>query len=203
MANTFVALVGFAVFSTAAGCGPANDGPGPKPEVLAKTTKVELPAVPTLDIPEPDGDIHSVRELQLVGAKYFTPPQEISLRGYVTWDYDCIRDGGKSGPWDEEWSDSKIKAEIAKDNTLCRKPHFYVGDTPDATDDAVVWVADLPEKDQPPAEGMPTLTKYAVGDKVLVKGVFDRSSITGFRHAKGLLQYKSLEVLEPAPKKAP
>src|SRR5688572_30157839 len=61
---------------------------GAKAEVSKTDVKLDMPAVPAFDMPQPNPDgSHSVREMRLKGRKLIDT--EVQIKGYITWIYDC------------------------------------------------------------------------------------------------------------------
>ena len=62
--------------------------PGPKPDVVKADVKVDMPGVPSFELPPvgPDGS-HAVKEMRVRGRKLLDT--DVAIHGYVTWAYDC------------------------------------------------------------------------------------------------------------------
>src|SRR5262245_53320660 len=88
-------LVG--LLALTAGC-ESKQLEGPKAEVRKTDMKVSLPEVPAFDLPSPPADgSHTVKELRVKGKKLLE--SEVTVKGVVTWAYDCptaIRQPGMS-----------------------------------------------------------------------------------------------------------
>jgi hypothetical protein len=169
--------------------------PGPKLEVQKAAVKVDLPAVPSFDLPptNPDGS-HSVKEMRVKGRKMFET--EVSIKGIVTWVYDCPTAIRKPG-----WTDADTMKAIEEDPTKCELPKFYLGDTADAPVEKSIWVVDVPrppyklEKDRLPKEDIknwPAVPPYKVGDEMIVTGKWTQSSPHSERNVEGLLVHVKL-----------
>jgi hypothetical protein len=184
---------------------------GPAAEVTKSTTKPNLPAVPSFELPpaNPDGS-HSAKELRVKGSKWLET--DITVKGVVTWAYDCataIRTPGQS--------DADVQKMIDEDPTRCERAKFYVGDAADTAPMKSVWVVDVPrpynklemerikkkdrtlemypdrcepnEKDAAKAICPP----YAIGDQVEVTGTWKLASPHSERNSDGLLVYKRMK----------
>lgn len=170
----------------------------PQPEVSQSTVKLELPEVPAFDVPAPHPDgSHSVREMRLKSAKLLN--SEVRVKGFVTWIYDCVSE--LQGP-DESAAD--VRKRVEEDPTLCQRPHFFIGDSPDTSGERSVWVVDVPRKPRPDElrnmgrqerASLQKPPRIDLGDEVLVTGVWNRESPKGFSNSEGLLVYKDLENL--------
>jgi hypothetical protein len=190
-----LALIGCSALATGCGEDPLK---GPKPEIAATTVKLDLPEVPAFDIPgaHPDGT-HSVREMRLKSAKLLNT--DVQIKGFVTWIYDCVAE--EQGPDDTA---ETVRKRIEADPTLCDRPHFFLGDTPDTTGERSVWVVDVPRKlrademrimSREERASLPKVPEIKVGDEVIVTGTWNRESPSGFSNSEGLLIYKDLQNL--------
>ncbi|MBK9032897.1 MAG: hypothetical protein IPL61_16765 [Myxococcales bacterium] len=188
------ALIATTLSFAASGCN--NDQlKGAQAEVQQGKIKVTVPAVPAFEVPKayPDGS-HSIKELRVLGNKYLK--SEISVKGYVVWAYDCataIRQPSED--------DAAVKKRIETDPTLCRRPAFYLGDTPDTPVERAAWVVEVPRA--PTAMEIKNLPKeeikawrpvppYKVGDEVITTGTWLNSSAHGENNTDGLLVYKTM-----------
>ncbi len=187
----------------AASCG--EDGVKvPQPEVLPNKDKMNIPAVPAFDLAN-----KPIKELRVKGKKKLKT--EVTVKGFVTWVYDCptaIRQPGED--------DKAVQERIDADPTLCERAKFYVGDDKDTPAEKSLWVVDVPreytkldlkrlkKKDRTdPLKCEPDERKkdpsksicppYAVGDEVEVTGTFDLASPHSERNSDGLLVYKSMK----------
>jgi hypothetical protein len=182
---------------------------GPAAEVRKPDSKISLPAVPSFDLPPTPADgSHSVKELRVKGKKLLE--SEITVKGYITWAYDCptaIRQPGME--------DKDVQAIIDDDPTKCERPKFYVGDTPDTPAEKSMWVVDVPrpynklelkrlpreelrnpapDRCDPKAEPKKsTCPPYKVGDQVEITGMWKLSSPHSERNSMGLLVYKRMK----------
>src|SRR5205823_13195326 len=109
----------------------------PEPEVGKPGVKVDLPAVPGFDLPPSSPDFHSVKELRVKGRKLLD--SEVTVKGVITWAYDCPTAVRKEGE-----SDKDLQKRLDEDPTLCERPKFYVGDTADTPPEKSLWVVDIP-----------------------------------------------------------
>ncbi len=178
-----------AVLALALGCGGEPPVASTKAEVAETQVNVELPAVPGFEEPKgyPDGT-HSVLEMRRRGKRFMD--QNVKITGYVVWNYDCALTLG-----------SKIAKETPE---RCDKPNFYLGDTPDTSQEKAIWVVDVPrppradEKRLLPKEELaawPVVPVYAVGQKIIVAGQWAVRSTQGFVNSDGLLVYNLLTVI--------
>ena len=111
---------------------------GPEAEVRKSDQKMNLPPVPGFDLPPtPTDGTHSVKELRVKGRKLLE--NEITVKGFVTWAYDCptaLRSPGQS--------DADVQKVIDEDPTKCERPKFYVGDEAGTPAEKSLWVVDVP-----------------------------------------------------------
>ena len=115
---------------------------GAKAEVKKTDVKLDLPAVPNFDIPTTGGDARGVRELRVMGRKLLDT--QVTVKGYVTWKYDCVVAGGPGGPiGGPEATPEERQKLIDDDPMLCWRPHFYLGDTPDTPPHQSLWVVEV------------------------------------------------------------
>jgi hypothetical protein len=196
-------VLGFA----AGGCGE-DKLKGPDAEVRKSDVKLSIPPVPAFDLPPPNSDgSHSVKEMRVKGKKLLD--SEITVKGFVTWAYDCptaVRDPGES--------DKDVQDKIDKDPTICERAKFYVGDAKDTPAEKSMWVVDVPrpynklelerikkkDRNQPdrcePKEKDPlknVCPPYAVGDEVEITGTWKLSSPHSERNSDGLLVFKKMK----------
>ncbi len=175
---------------------------GPEAEVQKQTTKLNIPPVPAFDLAN-----KPIKELRVKGKKKLKT--EITVKGFVTWVYDCATSVRQPG--EEE---KAVQERIDADPTLCERAKFYVGDDKDTPAEKSLWVVDVPrpytkldvkrikkkertdplkcepdEKDKSKSVCPP----YAVGDEVEVTGTFDLASPHSERNSDGLLVYKKMK----------
>ncbi len=197
---------------------------GPEAEVHKSEVKLNLPAVPAFDLPSPPSDgSHTVKELRVKGKKLLE--SDITVKGIVTWAYDCptaVRQPGMS--------DKDLQKMIDEDPAKCERPKFYVGDTAETPAEKSLWVVDVPRpynklelerlpKDElrnpppdrcdPKADSKKSVCPpYKVGDQVEITGTWKLSSPHSERNSDGLLVYKKMKnvteswespVVEPKP----
>jgi hypothetical protein len=183
---------------------------GPEAEVRKSDVKLNIPAVPGFELPpsNPDGS-HSVKEMRVKGRKLLDT--EITVKGYVTWAYDCptaMRDPGMS--------DKDVQKLIDDDPTKCERPKFYIGDAAETPAEKSMWIVDVPrpfnmlelkrldKKAQEEELKAPNSTKcdskkkdlcpvYKVGDQVEITGTWKMSSPHSERNSDGLLVYKKMK----------
>jgi hypothetical protein len=181
---------------------------GPEAEVRKSDIKLNIPAVPAFDLPPPASDgSHSVKEMRVKGKKLVD--QDITVKGYVTWAYDCataIREPGMD--------DKAVTDLIDNDPTKCERAKFYVGDAADTPAEKSMWVVDVPrpynklemkrmkpkERTAPdrcePNEKDPKKNicpPYKVGDQVEITGTWKLASPHSERNSNGLLVYKKMK----------
>lgn len=183
---------------------------GPKAEVRQADVKLNLPAVPDFALPAAEGGGHSVKELRVKGKKLLET--EVTVKGVVTWAYDCMTSLRQPG-----MDDKDVQKLIDEDPTRCQRAKFYIGDTADTPIEKSLWIVDVPrpynkleierikkadrnlanypdrcepgEKD--PAKNV--CPPYAVGDQVEVTGKFAVASPHSERNSDGLLVFKSMK----------
>jgi hypothetical protein len=170
---------------------------GAEAEVGKEKINPDLPAIPKFDLPPPNPEGPTVRELRVKGRKYFD--QEITVKGYVTWIYDCA-----TAIRTPEMSDEQIKKIISEEPERCSRPKFRLGDRVDAPEEQTLKVVEVPR--YPTATEKKNLDKLEledptiwrpvpplkVGDEVVVKGDWKQRAPRGDSDMDGLLVYKSL-----------
>jgi hypothetical protein len=179
------------------GCGE-DPLKGPKPEIAQATVTLALPEAPAFDIPGPHPDgTHSVREMRLKSSKLLNT--EVQIKGFVTWIYDCVAE--MQGPDD---SAAETRKKVEADPTMCQRPHFFLGDTPDTSGERSIWVVEIPRKLRPDEvrllsrqerANQPKVPDLNIGDEVIVTGSWTQQSPSGFAKSEGLLVYKDLQNL--------
>ena len=178
----------------------------PDPEVRKSDVKLNLPQLPAFDLPPPNPDgSRSIKEMRVKGRKLLDT--EITVKGIVTWAYDCptaVREPGMD--------DKTVQKIIDEDPTKCERAKFYLGDTADTPAEKSMWVVDVPRpfnkleierlpkeelKNPPPDRCDPkkkeTCPVYKVGDQVEVTGMWKMSSPHSERNSDGLLVYKKMK----------
>lgn len=184
---------------------------GPEAEVRKAETKIDLPAIPSFELPAAGADgSRSVKELRVKGKKLLDT--EITVKGVVTWAYDCPTSLRQPG-----MTDAQVQKMIDEDPTKCERPRFYVGDSADTPPEKSLWVVGVPrpynklemerikKKDRTlenypdrcePGEKDPTKNvcpPYQVGDQVEIVGAFKIASPHSERNSDGLLVYKRMK----------
>ena len=184
---------------------------GPEAEVKKADVKLSLPAVPGFELPPSNTDgSHSVKELRVKGRKLLDT--DITVKGIVTWAYDCPTAVRQPGMTDKD-----VQKMIDDDPTKCERAKFYVGDTADTPAEKSLWVVDVPrpynklemerikKQDRTlamypdrcePGEKDPKkmlCPPYAVGDQVEITGTFKTASPHSERNSDGLLVYKKMK----------
>jgi hypothetical protein len=168
---------------------------GPAAEVSETNIKLDLPAVPSFDMPAPypDGS-HPVAEMRLKGNKFMDT--DVQVKGYIIWIYDCA-----TAIRTPDMDDKEVARILKEEPERCNRPAFYLGDKPDDPTDRGLWVVEVPrppredEKKLLPREQLkawPEVPVIAVGDQVTVTGNWTEKSPVGFKKSEGLLVYKSL-----------
>lgn len=212
MTRGAVAAVGIAAVIGGANSGAA--APDREPDTLpvppvpaaASSAAVELPAVPSFELPPSERGVHDVRELRVRGGALLGG--ELTVTGYVVWIYDCLTALARPGMTIVE-----LQERIDDNPGLCERPKFALGASPTASPEAALWVVDVP---RPPNKrekialtevqlrNRPAVPVIAVGDFVAVTGTFARVSPHGERSSDGLVVYRGLRHATPsAPSAAP
>ena len=189
-------LGGLAILPALLGGCKGDQLKGAQAEVKQHTIKVTMPPVPSFEVPKPNPDgSHTVKELRVQGHRYLK--QDVTLKGYVVWAYDCA-----TAIRQPDEAPEAVAKRIEENPTLCRRPAFYVGDAPDTPVERAVWVVEVPrpytklEKERLPKEEIeawPAVPPYKVGDEVVVTGQWNTSSPHGESNTEGLLIYTSLK----------
>jgi len=180
-----------------------DDLPGPPLEAIKNPTKVVVPALPAFDLPVTEPGFRSPRELRVRGKGAFGA--EVKVRGYVTWIYDCSAQLAAVNP---EATRAQILLSIDSDPSLCERPKFYLGDSKDTSQEASIWVVEVPraptksERQRLPRDELkawPVVPRIAVGDYVTVTGTWAQHSPHNEHNSDGLLIFKSLAPATPGP----
>ena len=183
---------------------------GPAAEVKKSDVKVNLPAVPGFELPPPNPDgSKSVKELRVKGKKLLDT--DITVKGVVTWVYDC-----KTALRQPGMTDKDVEKLMYDDQTKCERAKFYIGDAADTPAEKSMWVVDVPrpftkiemerlkpkaredELKNPSSRRCDSKKKddcpvYDVGDQVEITGTWKLSSAHGDRNSDGLLVYKKMK----------
>ncbi len=190
------AAAALAVALGGAGC-EKDQFKGAEAEVGREKIKPDLPAVPSFELPGVNADgSHTVKELRVKGRKFLD--QEIVVKGYVTWIYDCA-----TAIRTPEMTDEELKKILDEDPMRCSRPKFRIGDAPDAGEDRSIKVVEVPRY---PTEKERKILKdelkdftiwrpvppLKVGDEVLVTGDWKQRAPHGDSDMDGLLVYKKL-----------
>jgi len=193
------ALLAFlvAVPLVATGC-EKDQFKGAEAEVGREKIKPDLPAVPGFDLPPVNADgSHAVKELRVKGRKFLD--QEVVVKGYVTWIYDCA-----TAIRTPEMTDEDLKKILVEDPMRCSRPKFRIADSADAGEDRSIKVVEVPRfptaqekkvlkdeiKDPTIWRPVPPL---AIGDEVIVTGDWKQRAPHGDSDMDGLLVYKTLQ----------
>jgi hypothetical protein len=185
---------------------------GAKAEVMETNIKLDLPAVPTFEIPKanPDGS-HPVSEMRLNGKSFLDT--EVRVEGVVLWIYDCA-----TAIRTPEMTDKDLQTVLETQPERCTRPHFIIGESPTTKVERGIEVVEYPRpvrKDEVSALGdelvaemeaaLAALPPFKVGDTVMVTGMWQLRSPKGFHNSEGLLTYGSMVNLttpaEPEPAK--
>ncbi len=210
--------VPLAILLCASGCDKA-DFKGAEAEVKKIEANLDLPPVPAFDVPAPQGSTHGPRELRLMGQKLLGT--EVEVKGFVTYKYNCLTDGGLKGPVGGPDADEKKRLQLIKDepHLWCFKQWMVLNDTPDGNPKVGLRVTfddfdELNKKRISKArvewlpgekEQLAALDAIKVGDELTITGKFSQSSPLGFGDSRGLLIYKNPmnEGLPEQPKQLP
>ncbi len=192
------------VLLCASGCDKA-DFKGAEAEVKKIEANLDLPPVPAFDMPAAQGSTHTPRELRLMGQKLLGT--EIEVKGFVTYKYNCLTDGGPKGVVGGIEADDKKREQLIKDepHIWCWKPWIVLNDTADGNSRVGLRVTfdeftHLYNKRKSKArvewlpgekEQLEQLDAIKVGDELTIPGKFAQSSPDGFGDSRGLLIYKN------------
>ena len=175
--------------------------PVPAPDAGGPAAPLAVPAVPSFTLPAGDPSVRTPRELRARGQHDWLGT-EITVRGYVTWKYDCVKHIAKPGE-----APAQTQRRIDADPTQCERPKLYLGAAKDSPIDRSIWVVDVPrppmklERQRLPADELakwPAVPKVAVGDHVAITGTWALESPHGERNSDGLLVFKALQPAQPA-----
>jgi tetratricopeptide (TPR) repeat protein len=178
-----------------------DDLPSPQAEVATREPKVDPPPVPTFELPAVERGFHRPRELRIHGVA--VQDTAVIVKGYITSIYDCAAAVAPAHPG---VSRAELLVEIDKDPRQCERPRFSLGDTPGTSREASIWVVDVPRHPAKPERdamtkgelaAWPAVPRIAVGDPVIVAGVWATRSPHNERNTGGFLVYKSLEHAAP------
>jgi hypothetical protein len=201
---------GLVLALAALGCG--EQGSTVAQEVQETQIKLDLPPAPTFPELKPNSDgTHPVMEMRLRGAKYLN--QSVKITGYVVQNYDLNTCADELGMKALEKDPSKCRADdmpcihklgqklVDDDPTRCTKPYFYLADEPNASQDKVVWVVEVPRplrademQDKALVDAFkigPQPPTFKIGDKIVAEGEWKERSPMGFGRTGGILVYKS------------
>ena len=178
----------------------ADDLPGPPLEVVKNPAKVEVPALPAFDLPVTEPGFRSPRELRVRGRAALGT--EVKIKGYITWIYDC---SAQLAAVNTEATRAQILMSIDSDPSLCERPKFYLGDSKDTSQEASIWVVEVPraptksERQRMSKEELrawPAVPKIATGEYVTVTGTWALRS-PHENNLDGLLIFKSFAPATP------
>jgi hypothetical protein len=201
-----------------AGCGGESSN-APKAEISETPVKLDLPAVPDFNMPQPLGDgSHTAQEMRLRSSKYVD--QNVAVTGYIVSVYDMNKCAHELGAKMVKEKDSlcagreelsvcmfKVgKKAVDEKPDLCQRPHFYLADSPGASIDKAIEVVDVPRglredekkfpeiveefKKRPPPPDLDTPLQQQ--QKIRVAGKWSTKSPLGFTNSDGLLVFESL-----------
>jgi tetratricopeptide (TPR) repeat protein len=178
-----------------------DDLPGPPLEVIKTPTRVEIPVLPGFDLPVTEPGFRSSRELRVRGKAALGA--EVKVRGYITWVYDCAAQLASVNP---EATRAQILMSIDSDPSLCERPKFYLGDSKDTSQEASIWVVEVPRAptkserlrlSRDELKAWPAVPRIATGEYVTVTGTWAQRSPHGELNGDGLLIFKSLAPATP------
>ncbi|MBX3161662.1 MAG: hypothetical protein KF773_37220 [Deltaproteobacteria bacterium] len=185
--------------------------------------KMSLPAVPTFDLPAPQGEFHGPKEMRVKGKRFLCDADpskptakcvNVKIKGYVTYAYDCKTDLRREGMTAEE-----VDKLIEEDQSRCERAKFYIGDTPDTPPEKSIWVVDVPrpytKRELDPQKGefrkkesrtdplkcdhdpkdikKSPCPPYRVGDQIEIEGEWRLTSYHNERNSDGLLVYRTMK----------
>ena len=175
---------------------------GAQAEVKETSVKLDLPAVPDFQIPQPNSDgTHSIAEMRLRGNRYLGT--EVKVKGYVIWVYDCA-----TAIRTAEMTEEEVKTILTESPERCYRPNVYLGDEATTPADRGIWLVEVPRApredevktlDDETLQVMQTqwdaLPAFGEKDQIVAAGMWEISSPRGFKNSDGLLVYSSLENL--------
>lgn len=194
------------VYAESADDREVDDLAGPPPEIIpaAATTKLDLPALPSFDLPPSEPGFIGPRELRVRGRRHLGT--QVQAKGYVTWVYDCAAALSAKSPKAKR---AAIQRSIDEDPSLCELPKLALGETKTTPRGESITVVEVPRppskrerKRLPAAElaAWPAVPKVSVGDYVVVSGQWTTKAPRGDADSEGLLVYAGLsEAAPPAP----
>jgi len=193
-----------AILFAAPACDKA-DFHGAEAEVKKIEANLDLPPVPEFDMPHPSGSAHTPRELRLMGAKLLN--SEIEVKGFVTYKYNCLTDGGPAGPVGGLDADEKAREKLIKEEPQkwCYKPWIVLNDVADGNPAVGLWVTfdeytslfnkRMSKRDnkltKEEKDALAVVEAYDKGQEIDVTGKFALSSPDGFGNSNGLLILKN------------
>jgi tetratricopeptide (TPR) repeat protein len=175
--------------------------PVPASDVGGPSAPLAVPPVPSFALPAGDPGVRTPRELRARG-QYDWLGTEITVRGYVTWKYDCVKHVARPGE-----APAQTQKRIDGDPTQCERPKLYLGEAKDTPIDRSIWVVDVPrppmklERQRLPAAELaswPAVPKVAPGDYVAITGTWALQSPHNEGNSDGLLVFKALQPAQPA-----
>ena len=179
-----------------------DDLPSPPLEAIKNPTRIDVPALPAFDLPVTEPGFRSPRELRVRGKASLGA--EVKVKGYITWVYDC---SAQLASVNTEATRAQILMSIDSDPSLCEQPKFYLGDNKDTSQEASIWVVDVPRAPTkserlhlPKSElkAWPAAPRVATGDYVTVSGTWAQHSPHNEHNLDGLLIFKSLTPATPS-----
>ncbi len=171
----------------------------PRPQPPPAQPRAEAPPPPKPVDPGPPGPVDGVyvpRYLRVNGSQVLD--QRIKVKGTVVWIYDCAADVAAQQP---DRSRDDIEKLIKKKPELCKRPHFYLGDSKTTPRERAIQVVEVPRplraderislpKQQ--VDAWPEVPSLAVGQEVTVEGKWALNSPKGYANPDGLLVYGRL-----------
>lgn len=179
-----------------------DDLAGPPAEIVA-AGKLELPALPSFELPPSEPGFVGARELRVQGRRHLGT--EVKVKGHVIWIYDCVTALAGKNPKAKR---AALQRSIDQDPTLCEIPKLAIADSKTAGRDQAITVVEVPrppnklERRMLPAQELarwPAVPKVAVGDLVVVTGQWTTRAPRGDADSDGLLVYGSLTAAAAAP----
>jgi tetratricopeptide (TPR) repeat protein len=189
-------IAGLVAWTGSARAAPAVEADTlPVPPVPAVASEpVGLPAVPRFELPAVEGGMHEVRELKVRGRALLGT--RLTVKGYITWIYDCALDLARPGV-----SLAETQRQIDDNPALCDRPSFYLGGAPRAAVDRTLWVVDVPRAanqrerialNRAQLGARRAVPRMQLRELVAVTGELALASPAGERSSDGLLVYESL-----------
>ena len=171
--------------------------------VPAVAQQVQLPAVPSFEVPPSEPGFTNPKELRVRGRKLLDT--DVKVKGYLIWIYNCLDAVIQPGE-----SRRAAQRRIDDDPTQCERMKFYLGASKTDPPERGLWIVDVPrppnklERERLPREELakwPKPPKLKVGDYVIVSGKFTLSSPHSERNSDGLVVFAGIQAAKPAKSK--